>query len=849
VGTHSKLKELESEVFPPNSVFDIGGEACKRCCLYNHERCVANGIAIELLHLYPKREDFKKELRKHVIESEASEIEKIIEKYETEHNTDVKELLENLDKREYFLLYNELKNKIWQKLLTDRKDVFGMRNEDWKKLRFTHEIPVWNAETDLLKYVIGQEQLVEAAQLIAHAGIRRNIEMLGPPGTGKSLTAEGISQEIQKRDPVIELPYRYKKAKKFLCLELLNKDGIKVSGSKVHDYYERKIMPKILNQLPHGVVDVLSFYNYDNPLRPFIRLLPPGWGNKFKEQTEAREAMAEDAKHCLIDLGMASFVSMFGYYIISNIVAGLPLITTFGFFFPLTGILTTYVFYKIFWGAGMIRGKSNVRKRTPKVLVNNEACKIPFIDATGSRAMELLGSIRHDPLQGAGLGDPEHLRLQQGKIHEANGGILFIDEAESIFDPSNADYMIMVSALRTAMEDGVFDIRYHGGAGGGGSFNVSTYNKLPTRFILIVGGNKPITDPAIRNRMFARGYQVFVNTDMPNIPEYRRRTVGFVEQWRKIEKSKRGEEYLRFTKDAAIEVLKISEEMADKRKSLTVRFRDLGGYVMAANDLAKKEGLDCVYAKHVKEAKRTHIPLEMQELSREIRRFEHYSVAEKEGAMIGRVNALAVFKTKSGYVAGGKITPIEAALTKKGGTEQKIIATGKLKEIAKEAVANTSAVFKNIIGEDINKYDINLQYVQSYTGVEGDSAGLAMLIALISDYGDIPIDQSVAVTGALTVGGRLLPVGAIGEKVRTAQRYGLKKVIVPAANKDDVPSNAIIEVVYGENILDYLENILFWDEKNEKHKRIMKNVKRLKEKLRKIEKEELKTIRRLQMNE
>jgi Lon-like ATP-dependent protease len=154
------------------------------------------------------------------------------------------------------------------------------------------------------------------------------------------------------------------------------------------------------------------------------------------------------------------------------------------------------------------------------------------------------------------------------------------------------------------------------------------------------------------------------------------------------------------------------------------------------------------------------------------------------GTKVGRVNGLAVMGGGSTY--SGIILPIEAEITP-GGKDSNIIATGKLGEIAKEAVTNVSAIIKRYFGEDIKgKNDIYVQFLQTYEGVEGDSASIAVATSIISALKHIPVKQDLAMTGSLSVRGDVLPVGGVNSKVEAAIDAGLKKVIVPKSNLKDI---------------------------------------------------------------
>ena len=158
----------------------------------------------------------------------------------------------------------------------------------------------------------------------------------------------------------------------------------------------------------------------------------------------------------------------------------------------------------------------------------------------------------------------------------------------------------------------------------------------------------------------------------------------------------------------------------------------------------------------------------------------------------------------------GIVMPIVAEVTQaqnKG--HGVVVATGKLGEIAKEAVQNVSAVFKKFTGKDLSDLDIHIQFVGSYDGVEGDSASVSIATAVISAIESLPIDQTVAMTGSLSVRGNVLPVGGVTAKVEAAVEAGLKKVIVPKSNYEDIILDEShkdkIEIIPVSNIEEVLE--------------------------------------------
>ena len=159
----------------------------------------------------------------------------------------------------------------------------------------------------------------------------------------------------------------------------------------------------------------------------------------------------------------------------------------------------------------------------------------------------------------------------------------------------------------------------------------------------------------------------------------------------------------------------------------------------------------------------------------------------------------------------GIMLPIEAEIAPAASkSEGKIIATGKLGEIAKEAVQNVSAIIKNVSGKDISKHDIHIQFLQSYSGVEGDSASVSVATAVISSIEGIPIKQNIAMTGSLSVKGEVLPIGGVSAKVEAAIGAGMKEVIVPKANVLDIVLSknnlSKIKIIPATNLCDVIEH-------------------------------------------
>jgi Lon-like ATP-dependent protease len=381
-------------------------------------------------------------------------------------------------------------------------------------------------------------------------------------------------------------------------------------------------------------------------------------------------------------------------------------------------------------------------------------------------------------------------------IHKANKGVLYIDEIGTM-------KMKTQQELLTAMQEKRYSITGQSETSSGAMVRSQA---VPCDFVLVASGNLQVLEgmhPALRSRIRGYGYEVFMKDTMPDTPENRDKLVQFVAQ--EVEKDGR---IPHFSREAVEEIIREAQRRAGKKDSLTLKLRELGGLVRAAGDIAKSRGAELVETEDVIEAKKLSRTLEQQIADRYIVQKKKYSVFKSEGGEVGRVNGLAIIGDRSGI-----ILPIAAeAAPAQSKEEGRIIATGKLGEIAREAVQNVSALIKKYTGTDISNYDIHIQFLQAYDGVEGDSASVSVATAVISALEEIPVDQSVALTGSLSIRGDVLPVGGVTGKIEAAAEAGIRKVLIPASNMGDVMIEKkyedMVEIVPVETLGDVLEHAL-----------------------------------------
>ena len=537
--------------------------------------------------------------------------------------------------------------------------------------------------------------------------------------------------------------------------------------------------------------DVLVYNNPEDNNEPRVRVVPAGKGREIVETQKAQAASMQEQRSksqmmivmMIVGLGILWFIST-------------------GFTQPII------VFYSLIAAAfvfmAMRYANQNKEKAIiPKGLVlHDRKDGAPFIDATGSHAGSLLGDVRHDPFQSGGLETPAHDRVESGAIHKSNKGVLYLDEINMLRMESQ-------QALLTAIQEKKFSISGQSERSAGA---MTKTEPVPCDFVLVAAGNLDSIQgmhPALRSRVRGYGYEVYMNSTIPDTAENREKLVRFIAQ--EVDKD---EKISHFDSGAVGEIIHEAQRRAGRQYHLSLRLRELGGLVRVAGDICREEEGELVTAEHVIKAKKIARPLEQQIADRYVERRKDYKTYQTEGAEVGMVNGLAVMGADTGLAEmAGLVMPIVAEVTAAQSTsEGRVVATGKLGEIAKEAVQNVSALIKKYTGADITKYDIHIQFVGTYEGVEGDSASVSIASAIISSLENAKVDQSIAMTGSLSVRGHVLPIGGVTAKIEAAVDAGIKKVIIPKANLKDVFLESEyadkVEVIPVSNLKEVLDNIL-----------------------------------------
>ena len=536
--------------------------------------------------------------------------------------------------------------------------------------------------------------------------------------------------------------------------------------------------------------DVLVYNNPEDNNTPKIRVVPAGKGK------EIVDAHKQEARKRMQARNMFIMMFVFGIIIYSFYTQTL-----------IWGIIAAVLIFMV-----MRQFMPKEEAYIPKLLVSNAGKeKAAYVDATGAHAGSLLGDVRHDPFQSGGLETPAHDRVEGGAIHKAHKGVLFIDEINTLGLESQQN-------LLTALQEREFSITGQSERSSGAMVKTEP---VPCDFIMVTAGNLDALrgmHPALRSRIKGYGYEIYMSDTIPDNSENRQKLVRFVAQ-----EVIRDGKIPHFDKSATEEIILEARRRAGRKGHLTLKLRDLGGLIRVAGDIAHSENAGMTLAEHVLKAKSIARSVEQQLADQYLERRKDYKMFEQKGSQVGRVNGLAVMGSDSGIMLPimAEVTPAQSSL------EGRIIATGMLKKIAREAVDNVSALIKKVSGKDTRSMDVHIQFIGTYEGVEGDSASISIATAVLSAFENIPVDQSVAMTGSLSVRGDVLPVGGVTYKIEAAAQAGIKTVIIPKSNMGDVmiedEYKDKIEIIPVSNITEVLEKSLIGPEKKKLIKIIKKS--------------------------
>ena len=377
----------------------------------------------------------------------------------------------------------------------------------------------------------------------------------------------------------------------------------------------------------------------------------------------------------------------------------------------------------------------------------------PFIETDGTtlrwdpRDMTnpLLGSV-HDPIyQGAqkSLAESGVPEPKPGLVTDAHGGILFIDEIGEMDTMLQNKLLKVLEDKRAYFESAYYDPTDE---------RVPKYVKMlfengaPADFVLIGATTRDSNsiNPALRSRCAEIYFE-------PLTPAH----------------------IIEIVKNAAAKLnVQLEDGIAETISEYTIEGRKAINILADAYSLALADN-----AENIKITKK-HI----YEVAQVSRLFQYVTKKASGNSAVGHIFGLGV----SGFL--GSVIEIEAVVfpAEKGkGTIRFNETAGSM---AKDSVFNAASVLRKVTGKDIHDFDVHINVIGG-GNIDGPSAGTAILSALISAVTGKKIRQDVAVTGEISLQGKVRPVGGVFEKAYGAKQAGIKVLIIPKENSKDIPQN------------------------------------------------------------
>ncbi len=391
----------------------------------------------------------------------------------------------------------------------------------------------------------------------------------------------------------------------------------------------------------------------------------------------------------------------------------------------------------------------------------------------------LIGSV-HDPIyQGAGaMGMAGIPQPKPGAVTKAHGGILFIDEIGEL-------HPIQINKLLKVLEDRkvILESSYYSSEDPNIPAHIHDIfqHGLPADFRLVGATTRSPEDipPAIRSRCM----EIYFRALLPvEISEIARGAAGKIE-------------------------VPISEAAVEIVKRYATNGRDAVNMVQLAAGVAQTEGkteIDSAIVEWVASSGH-YVPRPDKKIPPE--------------SQIGVVNGLAVYGPDLGVLTELEVTaqPVVASGTGQllvtGIVEEEEQGSGghkfRRKSMAKSSIENVLTVIRRQIGIEPKNYDIHVNFPGG-TPLDGPSAGIAIAVAVVSAIRRQRVDHHVAMTGELSIRGRVKPVGGVSAKIEAARQAGCRKVFIPRENWEErfVELAGEMEVLPVEELAQVLAEVL-----------------------------------------
>ncbi|MCF8262420.1 MAG: AAA family ATPase [Melioribacteraceae bacterium] len=427
------------------------------------------------------------------------------------------------------------------------------------------------------------------------------------------------------------------------------------------------------------------------------------------------------------------------------------------------------------------------------VLDNKSTKECPVIIETTPTYSNLFGTIEKYT-DGSGGWYADFSRIRSGSVLRANGGYLVINAMDAFSEPG------VWKSLKRVLLYGKLEIQDFGNAL---QFLPSVLKPEPIAVntkIIMIGNNK------IYSMLF--GYEDDFNKIFKIKAEFdyeMKKSENAIRQYSNVIRNLvEKEDLIKFDKTAIARLVELGARYAGEKNKLTTRFAYIADLAREASFIAKDDGEKSVSAYHVNEAdKSAKERYGLYETKSLEMIHEDVIMIDTEGSRVGQINGLAVYA--NGFFAFGKPTRITASVSLGNGNIINVERESGLSGNShNKGMLIITGYFREKFGQKIPlSFNASIVFEQGYGNIDGDSASVAEICALISSLSGVPIKQSIAVTGSLNQKGDVQPIGGVNEKIEgffeicKARKLNKNQgVIIPVQNvKDLMLKDDVVEAV------------------------------------------------------
>ncbi|GGI75753.1 ATP-dependent protease [Shewanella hanedai] len=437
--------------------------------------------------------------------------------------------------------------------------------------------------------------------------------------------------------------------------------------------------------------------------------------------------------------------------------------------------------------------KKMPRRYQVNVIIHQETGKMPIVVEETPNYHSIFGYIENATFKGTIFSDFSLIR--PGSLHKANGGVLMIDAAKVLEQPYVWDGL--KRALRSR------------------KLSLSSLEREVT-----LSGTISLDPEAVpldvKIILFGdyQTYQLLQHYD-PEFGELFRVTADFEDEMPRTDKSEaqyaqfissivHDNKMLHCDRNAIKRIIEFSSRQADDKNKLSLHSADIANLLRESNYCARSANANMIRVSHVEQALHNH-ELRVCRLKDNVMQsfVNGTTLISTQDNVVGQVNALSVISTSNHqFGAPNRITATTAfGEGKVFDIERKVDLGGSLHS---KGVMILSAYLASILGKTAKiPLTTHITFEQSYGGVDGDSATMAELCAIMSAFSELPIRQDVAITGSMNQFGEAQPIGGVNEKIegffdvcKIKGRTSTQGVIIPKSNVQNLMLRSdIVEAV------------------------------------------------------